>query len=317
MWLVPSPRRSHTLSCAPSARMYARRSPSGDNDARRTVPTFVRRPASNRKSRARSKTRSTDLVMTHATPPSTAATMAPRRRSRVNAEASAPQRRLSGGHKRRNWHDVRTVVDRRDEAVAAPGQGLDEPGGLGRVAQDVSQAPDGRVQAGLEVHERVVRPQSCRSWSRVTSAPRRASNVASSRNSCCGRTVAVPGGELARTQVQREVAEADDGGAFRDAEHGGALETRSILPKAVAFTRISSASHTAVIETAHAASQSVWTSPRARLSQGHLPRRAGPMACLTCDPSVTYHLPVIDDDRRIQGARRSHASLPARPALRA
>ena len=50
-------------------------------------------------------------------------------------------------------------LDRRDEAVAALGDRLDEAGPIRRVAEDVTQPLDRRVQAMLEVDERVGRPQ--------------------------------------------------------------------------------------------------------------------------------------------------------------
>jgi hypothetical protein len=51
------------------------------------------------------------------------------------------------------------VHDRPDEPVSAARQRLDELRGLGRVAEGIAQSPHGRVQAMLEVDERICRPQ--------------------------------------------------------------------------------------------------------------------------------------------------------------
>ena len=54
---------------------------------------------------------------------------------------------------------INRTFDRRNEAVAAPGDGLNEAGRLCRVAQRFAQAVDDGVQAVLEVDERAVRPE--------------------------------------------------------------------------------------------------------------------------------------------------------------
>ncbi len=50
-------------------------------------------------------------------------------------------------------------LPRGDESVAASGKGLDEARPNRRIAQRFAQPPDGRVQAPLEVDERVVSPE--------------------------------------------------------------------------------------------------------------------------------------------------------------
>src|ERR1017187_3904547 len=57
-------------------------------------------------------------------------------------------------------HGVREVelLNRSDEAVAVPGERFDEAGVLGGVAQSVTDAIDGAIEAAVEVHDRVVRP---------------------------------------------------------------------------------------------------------------------------------------------------------------
>src|ERR1039457_6145095 len=50
------------------------------------------------------------------------------------------------------------LLNRSDEAVAAPGERFDEAGVLGGVAQSVTDAIDGAIEAAVEVHDRVVRP---------------------------------------------------------------------------------------------------------------------------------------------------------------
>ena len=49
--------------------------------------------------------------------------------------------------------------DRSDEAIAAPGQGLDELRRFGRIPECLAGLLDRRVQAVLEVHERVGFPE--------------------------------------------------------------------------------------------------------------------------------------------------------------
>ena len=56
----------------------------------------------------------------------------------------------------RRW---RHSVDSRDEAVPSTGSGFYEPRDLGRIAQRVTQTLHRRVQAVLEVDERIRRPK--------------------------------------------------------------------------------------------------------------------------------------------------------------
>jgi hypothetical protein len=63
------------------------------------------------------------------------------------------------------------IPDRRDEPAAPAGQRLDEPWGFRRITQGVAEPAHGSVEAMLEIHERIRRPQRSRSASRVTSSP--------------------------------------------------------------------------------------------------------------------------------------------------
>ena len=56
--------------------------------------------------------------------------------------------------------DLTPRLRRRNEAVAAPGNGLDEAGRLRGIAQRFAQAVDDGVQTVLEVDERAVRPEA-------------------------------------------------------------------------------------------------------------------------------------------------------------
>jgi hypothetical protein len=51
------------------------------------------------------------------------------------------------------------AFDRRDEAIAAARQGLDEAGIIGRVAEGVTQAVHRRIQSVVEIHEGVGGPE--------------------------------------------------------------------------------------------------------------------------------------------------------------
>jgi hypothetical protein len=52
-----------------------------------------------------------------------------------------------------------STVDRCNKAVAAARHRLDKSWVLGRVAQRITQAPDRRIQAVIEVNEGVSRPE--------------------------------------------------------------------------------------------------------------------------------------------------------------
>ena len=54
---------------------------------------------------------------------------------------------------------LRIGLHRRDESVSAPRQGLDVPRTRRRISQGLPQFVHGRVQAVVEVHEGVGRPQ--------------------------------------------------------------------------------------------------------------------------------------------------------------
>jgi hypothetical protein len=53
---------------------------------------------------------------------------------------------------------MRHPGDRHHESIAATWKGLDEPRGVGRVAQHLANLADTEIQALLEVHERIAAP---------------------------------------------------------------------------------------------------------------------------------------------------------------